>query len=93
MKSENIYSKHFEKLISMWSLIRPCWVDFSSTLNRHVDMIVRATRVLQDAALQMLRQREKETVLTFLVLNSKSRHQKARLNTEHAVYYYYSREG
>ena len=36
----------FEKLIIMWSLIRPCWVDFSSKLNRHVDMIIRATRVL-----------------------------------------------
>ena len=40
-----LFEKFLEKLIIMWSLIRPCWVDFSSKLNRHVDMIIRATRV------------------------------------------------
>ena len=41
-----LFEKFLEKLIIMWSLIRPCWVDFSSKLNRHVDMIIRATRVV-----------------------------------------------
>ena len=40
-----LFEKFLEKLIIMWSLIRPCWVDFSSKLNRHVDMIIRTTRV------------------------------------------------
>ena len=40
-----LFEKFLEKLIIMWSLIRPCWVDFSSKLNRHVDMIIRAIRV------------------------------------------------
>ena len=35
----------FSKLISVWSLIRPCWVDIFLKINTRVDMAIRATRV------------------------------------------------
>ena len=33
------------KLINVWSLIRPCGVEFFSEINRRVDTLIRATRV------------------------------------------------
>ena len=42
---ENLGFKSLKIVISMWSLIRPCWVDFFPRINTHVDMAIRATRV------------------------------------------------
>ena len=44
---ENLGFKSLKIVISMWSLIRPCWVDFFPRINTNVNMAIRATRVLK----------------------------------------------
>ena len=42
---ENLGFKSLKIVISMWSLIRLCWVDIFPRINTHADMAIRATRV------------------------------------------------
>ena len=40
-----ILAGKFSNLINVWSLIRPCGLEFFWEINRRVDMLIRATRV------------------------------------------------
>ena len=39
----------------MWSLIKPCWLDFFGKINRRVDMIIRTSRVVRFQGFQIFR--------------------------------------
>ena len=44
---ENLLAGVFPlKLINMWSLIRPCWLENNFQINTCVVMLIRATRVV-----------------------------------------------